>query len=150
MVCFCAEPRADGREKDTLRNCLHSGDFVVNVASDDLAEAINQTAADYPPEISELEAVGLTSLPGERVRSPRIAQCPISLECRVSQVLPLGQSGHRLVIGEVLLFHIRDDLYRDGEIDQQRLRPLARLAGNQYARLGEVFELDRPWRRQPS
>jgi len=147
MVCFCVEPRPDGRPKDTLRNLQATGDFVVNVVDEDLAEAMNRTAEDLPPDVSELEAVGLAAAPGERVRSPRIARCPVSLECRVRQVLELGRSRHRLVIGEVLLFHVRDELYRDGQIDVRRLRAVGRLAGNLYARQRDVFELDRPWLR---
>lgn len=146
MVCFSVELRG-GHKKDTLRNLEYTGDFVVNLVSEDLAAAMNASAADFPPDVSEILEVGLTPVAGERVRSPRIGECPASLECRVKQILELGRSRHSLVIGEVLLIHVRDDLYRDGTIDASRLRPVARLAGNQYCRLGEVFELDRPWLR---
>ena len=67
------------------------------------------------------------------------------MECRVVTDRPGGPVAAQLVIGEVVLFHVRNDLYRDGEINVERLRPLASLAGNQYVRLGETFELDRPW-----
>ena len=144
QVGFCIERRGDGK-KDTLVNLEHTGDFVVNVVSEPLAEPMNRTAADYPPDVSEILEVGLTPMPGEMVRSPRIAECPISMECRVLDVVKLPASEHRFVIGQVLLFHIQDALYRDGQIDLTTLKPLARLAGNQYGRIGEVFELDRPW-----
>jgi flavin reductase (DIM6/NTAB) family NADH-FMN oxidoreductase RutF len=149
MVAFAVEPRG-GQKKDTLRNIEQTGEFVVNVVPEHLAEAMNRTAEDYPPEVSEILQVGLTPQPGERVRAPRIAECPISLECRLVKVVELGRSRHSLVIGEVLVFHIRDDLHRNGEIDVPRLRPLGRLGGNQYVRLGETFELDRPWLRKPA
>ena len=148
MICFSVERLPDGRKKDTLRNAEFTGDFVVNLVPEELAAAMNASAENFPPEVSEIAKVGLTTMPSELVRSPRIAECPVSLECRVTQVIELGRSRHSLVIGEVLLVHVRDDLYRDGTIDVARLRPVARLAGNEYCRLGEVFELDRPWLRE--
>ena len=144
QVGFCIEQRGS-RRKDTLINLEHTGDFVVNVVGEALAEPMNRTAADYPPDVSEIVAVGLTAVAGEMVRAPRIAECPISMECRVVDIVELPASRHRFVVGEVLLFHVQDALYKDGQIDQQALKPLARLAGNQYGRIGEVFELDRPW-----
>jgi flavin reductase (DIM6/NTAB) family NADH-FMN oxidoreductase RutF len=144
MICFSIEPRG-GQKKDTLRNVESTKDFVVNLVSEELAEAMNATAEDFPPEVSEITAGGLTAVPSECVRSPRIGECPVSLECRVGQIVELGRSQHSLVIGEVLMVHIRDDLYHNGTIDSTRLRPLGRLAGNQYCRLGEIIELDRPW-----
>jgi flavin reductase (DIM6/NTAB) family NADH-FMN oxidoreductase RutF len=146
MVCFSVE-RRNGQKKDTLRNAEHTGDFVVNLVPEELAAAMNASAQDFPPEVSEILKVGLTPAASERVRAPRIAECPASLECRVTQIIELGRSCHSLVIGEVLVLHVRDDLYRDGTIDVSRLRPVGRLAGNEYCRLGEVFELDRPWLR---
>jgi len=147
MVCFSVELR-DGRKKDTLRNVEDTGDFVVNLFGEDLVQPMNATAEDFPPDVSEILKVGLTPAPGERVRAPRISECPASLECRAVQIIELGRSRHSLVIGEVLFAHVRDDLYRDGTLDVVRLRPVGRLAGNQYCRLGEVFELDRPWLRR--
>jgi flavin reductase (DIM6/NTAB) family NADH-FMN oxidoreductase RutF len=146
MVCFSVEPRPDGATKDTLRNAEFTGDFVVNLVPEELAAAMNASAEGFPPEISEFSKVGVTAAASERVRSPRIAESPVNLECRVGRIIELGQSS--LVIGEVLVVHVRDDLYRDGTIDVARLRPVARLAGNEYCRLGEVFELDRPWLRE--
>jgi flavin reductase (DIM6/NTAB) family NADH-FMN oxidoreductase RutF len=96
--------------------------------------------------VSEIAKVGLTATASERVRAPRIAESPVNLECRVERIVGVGRNS--LIIGEVLLVHVRDDLWRDGTIDVARLRPVARLAGNEYCRLGEVFELDRPWLRE--
>jgi flavin reductase (DIM6/NTAB) family NADH-FMN oxidoreductase RutF len=146
-VCFAVELRR-GQKKDTLRNVEFTGDFVVNVAGEDLAGPMNASAEDFPPEVSEVVTLGLTPARSEQVRSPRIAECPISMECRLTQIVELGRSRHSLIVGEVLVFHVRDDLYEDGTIRVSRLRPLGRLAGNQYCRLGEVFELDRPWLRE--
>lgn len=149
MVAVSIEPRGTGK-KDTLRNIEDTGEFVVNVVPETLAEAMNRSAEDFPPEISEIDVVGATALAGERVRAPRIGESPVQLECRATRILDVGLSGHRLVLGEVLLFHVRDDLYRNGEIDVAALRPIGRLGGNGYVRMGEAFELDRPWlRRNP-
>lgn len=145
MVCFSVERRLTGHKKDTLVNVEQTGDFVVNMVSYELAEAMNQCAEDLPYGVSELARAGLEPYPSETVASPRIAESPVSLECRVADVMELGRSRHSLVIGEVLLLHIRDDLYADGTVDLARLRPVGRLAGNHYCRLGEAFELPRPW-----
>jgi flavin reductase (DIM6/NTAB) family NADH-FMN oxidoreductase RutF len=147
MVCFSVEPRG-GEKKDTLRNVEHTRDFVVNLVSEELAPAMNATAQDLAPDRSELDEVGLHAAPSQRVRAPRIAESPVNLECRVTQILELGRSRHSLVVGEVLVVHVRDDLYRDGTVDIQKLRPMGRLAGNQYGKLGEILELERPWLRR--
>lgn len=146
MVCFAVEPRPDGTKKDTLRNAEFTGDFVVNLVPEKLAKAMNASAENFPPEVSEIAKAGLTAATSEMVRAPRIAESPVNLECRVERIVEVGRNS--LVIGEVLLVHARDDLYRDGTIDVARLQPVARLAGNEYCRLGEVFELDRPWLRE--
>jgi len=145
MVCFSVELKPDGSKKDTLRNAESTGDFVVNLVPEELAAAMNATAEDFPSSVSEFQKAGLTPAPSERVRAPRIAESPVNLECRVERILELGRAGQRLVLGEVLLVHVRDDLWRAGTIDVARLRPVARLAANEYSRLGEVFELPRPW-----
>jgi len=146
MVCFSVEPKPDGAKKDTLRNAEFTGDFVVNLVPEELAKAMNATAEDFPPEVSEIAKVGLTAAASEKIRAPRIAESPVNLECQVTQVVEVGRNS--LVIGKVLVVHVRDDLWRDGTIDVARLRPVARLAGNEYCRLGETFELDRPWLRE--
>lgn len=140
--------RRGNEKKDTLKNIEHTGDFVVNVVPEALAEQMNTTADDYPPEVNEILTVGLTPEACRQVRSPRIAECPISLECRLVQTLELGVAKHAFVIGEVVVFHVRDGLVRHGQIDPELFRPVGRLGGNRYMRLGETFELDRPWLRQ--
>jgi flavin reductase (DIM6/NTAB) family NADH-FMN oxidoreductase RutF len=135
--------RRNGEKKDTLRNIESCGEFVVNVATENHAMAVNTTAGDYAADVSEFEKAGITAIPGEIVKAPRISECPIQMECRMEYVLSLGQSNHSLVIAKVLLFHIDDALYKDGEIQQTALRPLARLAGDQYAQIGKIFDLPR-------
>ena len=129
-----------------MRNAEHTGDFVVNIVDDDRAEQMNLSSGEYPPEVDEFALTGLTAAPGVRVRSPRVVQAPISLECRVAQVIPVGRGPHNLVLGEIVYFHVRDDVYdaATGRIDIARLKPVGRLAGHQYAHIHEIFEMKRP------
>jgi len=138
--------RADGEWKDTALNAFASGDFVVNIVNMDVAEQMNQTSSDYPRGMSEFELAGLTAAASCQVGPPRVAEAPIALECRLTRSIRVGrQPGDNMVLfGEVVSFYVRDDLYDDGRIDAARLRPLGRLAGNQYSKPGEIFEMIRP------
>ncbi len=144
-IAFSSGPRAANR-KDTVRNAEHTGDFVVNVVDDDLAEQMNLSSGEYPPEVDEFTLTGLTPAPGVRVQAPRVAQAPISLECRVAQIIPVGRGPHSLVLGEILYFHVRDDIYDvdSGRIDMTRLKPVGRLAGQQYTHVHDIFQMKRP------
>lgn len=132
-------------KKGTLANIERTKDFVVNVVREDLAPAVNLSAAEYPSNISKVDAAGMTAVPGVKVTSFRIAECPIQMECRLVEILKIGKSQHSFVIGEVLVFHVDDGLYQNNVIDQGKLRPLARLSGDQYAGLGNIIEIPRPW-----
>ena len=144
-IAFSSGPRRRDR-KDTVRNAEHTGDFVVNVVDDDRAEQMNQTSAECPPEVDEFALTGLTAAPGVRVRSPRVMEAPISLECRLAQVIPVGRGPHSLVLGEIVYFHVREDLYETstGRIDMARLRPVGRLAGHAYTHVHDIFHMKRP------
>jgi flavin reductase (DIM6/NTAB) family NADH-FMN oxidoreductase RutF len=132
--------------KDTVRNLEATGDFVVNVVDDALAAQMNLTSGEYPPEVDEFKVAGLTAVPGVKVRAPRVLEAPISMECRVAQIVRVGRGPHSLVLGEIVHFHIRDDLYdrRAGRVDMQRLKPVGRLAGEMYAHVHDLFEMKRP------
>jgi flavin reductase (DIM6/NTAB) family NADH-FMN oxidoreductase RutF len=150
MICIrpptvlvnCA--RRDGISKDTARNAEASGDFVLNVVSEDLAGVMHLTSAAYPAGVSETDALGIAVTPSRLVRPPRIAAAPISLECRLRQILEIGDDRDQNLIGEVVMFHIADAIYAGGKIDQKKLRPLARLGGPLYAKLGEFISLPIP------
>ncbi len=130
--------------KDTTRNIAETGVFVVNLVDEPLAEAMNVCAIDFPPETSEIDAAGLTLLPGIDIAVPRIAQAPFALECRRTVALAFGP--HReLLVGEVLRLHARENL-----VDPVRLRvdtdayhPVGRLFGDGYARQRDRFDLKR-------
>ncbi|MCC6179899.1 MAG: flavin reductase family protein [Chloroflexi bacterium] len=147
--CICFSPiHRDGQPKDTLRNVLDTREFVLNVVTEDVATAMNATSEEVPPEVDELALAGLTPLPSAVVRPPRVAEAPIHLECRVIQLVDVGHppQGSTLVIGEILAWHIRDDLY-DAErqrVRVDRLHAVGRLAGDGYTRTREQFEMVRP------
>ncbi|GGI02635.1 flavin reductase family protein [Egicoccus halophilus] len=129
-------------EKDTLRNVRANGAFVVNLVTTDVVEAMNLTAADFPPDEDEFTWAQLTAGPAVAVDAPRVVEARAHLECRLVEEVRAG-NGH-LVIGEVVHVHVDASVWRDGQVDAELLHPVARLAGSRYATLGEVFELPRP------
>ncbi len=136
---------AGWKEKDTLANIEATGEFVVNVVVDDIAEAMNSTAAEFPTDVDEFEVGGLTAAPSELVRAPRVAESPVNMECRLNQVVAVGDgTKHAIVIGEIVLMHIRDDIINGHRVNHQRLKPVGRLAGNMYCTTHDVYELVRP------
>ncbi|MDO8672537.1 MAG: flavin reductase family protein [Dehalococcoidia bacterium] len=144
-VCFTAIRRA-GEKKDTVRNIEYTGDFVINLVTEELAEAMNISCGDYLPEVDEFQVAGLTAIPGDKVRSPRVAESPISLECKLVQMIELGEGEHRTSVpfGEVVQFHIKDEFLHDGRIDMEMLQPVGRLAGDLYTKTRQIFEMKRP------
>jgi flavin reductase (DIM6/NTAB) family NADH-FMN oxidoreductase RutF len=134
--------RLDGELKDTARNIEESGEFVVNVVSEDLVESMHATSANCAPDISEVNALQLAVAPSQAVRPPRIASSPINLECTLDRVIELGRLRNGLVFGRIVHFHIADPIYDNGKIDSEKLKPIARLAGGgRYARLTHVLNL---------
>ncbi|MFI6284483.1 flavin reductase family protein [Streptomyces sp. NPDC051018] len=129
--------------RDTLRNVRASGDFVVNIVSEDLVEAMNLTAADFPPEEDEFQWAGLTARPSARVTAPHVAEARAHLECRLEREISVG--GANLVIGEVVHIRVDPSVWRDGRVSPRHLAPVGRLAGSAYTRFGEVFSLPRPY-----
>jgi flavin reductase (DIM6/NTAB) family NADH-FMN oxidoreductase RutF len=133
--------RRGGMPKDTARNAQRTGEFVVNVVDEALAEPMHLSSAEHAADASEAEIHGVALAPSITVSTPRVAAAPVALECRLDQVIPFGRLKTDLLIGEVMLFRIADALYRDGKIDSIGMRPLARLGGPNYARLGEILTM---------
>ncbi|HVX79535.1 MAG TPA: flavin reductase family protein [Bradyrhizobium sp.] len=133
--------RRDGQLKDTARNIRDGGEFVVNVVSEDLLESMHATSAECGPEISEVEALQIAVAPSTAVRPPRIAASPVNLECRLDRILELGRLRNDLVFGRIVHFHVADAVCERGRIESQKLKPVARLAGRKYARLGDIVSL---------
>lgn len=145
-IVFSSSRHTGHKEKDTLTNVEATGEFVVNVVVDDIAEAMNRTAAEFPATVSEFEVAGLTPAASVKIRPPRVAESPVNMECRLQQVINLGsgEQQHGLVIGEVVLLHIRDELIDGHRINHHLLKPTGRLAGSMYCHTAEVFEMVRP------
>ena len=141
--------RAAGR-KDTLHNIVTTGQFVVNLVSEQLAFAMNITATDVPADVDEFVLAGLEAAPSTRIRPPRVAAAAVSFECALLTTVAVGEGpgSATLAVGQILVVHARDDL--DGLIDARhrvdlhKLQPVARLAGNDYAYVRETFTLARP------
>jgi flavin reductase (DIM6/NTAB) family NADH-FMN oxidoreductase RutF len=133
-----------GEAKDTTRNIAGSREFVVNMVDDALAETMNLCATDFPPDVSEIEALEIPTEPGVRVETPRIASAPFALECRRTVSLAFSAS-REILIGEVLAVHAREGLIDPVTLrtDATAYRPIGRLAGASYCRQGTVFELHR-------
>jgi flavin reductase (DIM6/NTAB) family NADH-FMN oxidoreductase RutF len=127
--------------KDTAQNILNNEEYVVHIADSSLMTAVHESSTEHPPEVSEVEELRLATLPGERIKVPRLAAAPIAMECRFRQCLEFGETRSRLIVGEVLVFHIRDGLLQNGKIETEALDPIARIAGPRYARLGEIVTL---------
>jgi flavin reductase (DIM6/NTAB) family NADH-FMN oxidoreductase RutF len=146
LVCLQISRKRDGEKKDTLRNIELTKEFVVNAVDEFMAEAMNQASADYPSDVDEFKEVGLTAAKSEVVQAPRVAESPISMECKVVQILEFGEGATRshVVIGEVLLAHIRDDLWTKDQIDISKWKPIGRLGGELYCRMTDRFEMKRP------
>ena len=125
--------------KDSLRNATDSGEFVVALCTEELADRVNATGTDYPPDVSEFDAVGLTREPARRVSAPRVAESPVNLECRVVGTHDFG-SGSVVVFGEVVWVAVDEDVLVDGHPDVRRLRPVARLGADEWAAVGEVTD----------
>jgi flavin reductase (DIM6/NTAB) family NADH-FMN oxidoreductase RutF len=137
----------EGQLKDTARNIVETGEFVVNVATFDAMDLMHGCSADYPSETSEIEALGIELLPGERIAVPRVAVSPIQMECRLERAITLGRGLNTLYIGEVLLFHLSSTVFDGRYVDSVKLRPIARLGGPLYAELGALH--NRPQLQKP-
>jgi flavin reductase (DIM6/NTAB) family NADH-FMN oxidoreductase RutF len=133
--------RKAGVRKDTGVNIHASGEFVVNIGEFDQIEAIHLSSVEHAPDVSEAALLGLETVPSDTIRCPRLRDVPVSMECRLERAIEFGQTGSEFLVGEVLRFHVRDDLYEGGRIDTRRLRPVCRIGGPRYAALGEIVTL---------
>ena len=136
----------EGTHKDTLQNIEATREFVVNIVSEGFAAEMNLCSGDYPPEVDEFAVSGLTPLASDLIKPARVAESKVNMECRLMQIVhvsakPLGGS---LVLGEVLRFHVADELFDDFRIDPDRLRPIGRMGGPTYTRTTDRFNLERP------
>ena len=143
IVGFSILHRSPEDPKDTGRNIVRSGEFVVNLVSDDNLEQMNVSAIEFGPDVDEFAAAGLTPVPSAMVRPPRIGESKVAFECRLMQTVKLGEM-RTLVLGEVLLMHVQDGMVIDRErgwVDSRGLRLVGRTSAGSYVRTNEVIEL---------
>lgn len=135
-----------GLKKDTVRNIEFTKDFVVNIVNESILKPAIQASADYPSSVDEIKEVGLTAVPSEKVKAPRIAEAPINLECKVAFSLELGEglNFRKVVFGEVVLFHIKDEVCLDGCIHPAKLKTMGRMGKSFYIRPTDTIEVKTP------
>lgn len=138
---------SDGEKKDTLLNIEETGEFVVNVVTEAIVEPMNQTSAEYGRDIDEFGQTGLTPVASLIVKPPRVLESPVNMECKLNQIVNIGDGSigsGSIIIGTIVYFHLRADVYQNGRILTDKLNPVARLAGASYCPVRESFELARP------
>ncbi len=135
-----------GKPKDTLVNILATGEFVVNLVSEHVAQQMNVTSGNYPPEVDEFAVAGLAPASSVKVNAPRVGEAFVNLECMLAEKVRLPDCAYTIVFGRVVWFHIADAILNErGRVDPQKLQPVARLGGGGwYTTLGKLFEMKRP------
>lgn len=134
--------RQGGQKKDTARNILSGKEFVVHVVDEENVFEINETSASLPPDQSEIDVTKLTLVDSEEIGVPAVVQSKVRFECVLHQAVDLP--GADLLIGRIVRIHVDEAIYKEGRINADLLKPVSRLAGTNYAKLGEVFSLKRP------
>ncbi len=146
MIAIAVQ-RAGGKRKDTALNIERVGNFVVHITDEDNVQDINETAAPLVYVDSELSRTDLSLITSTAIKTPGIQEAKIRFECKLSQIILLGDEldGADLIIGEIVTYHIDDSIYEgDFKINPHTLQAVSRLAGNDYAKLGGLFTIDRP------
>ena len=147
MIGISCNRKPDGSMKDTAYNITNTKEFVVHVVDTHNVKILNDASTDYPRHISEIEQLGLTKVQSEKVQVPGIIEAQIRMECVLHKWIPLGGNSDSpntdFLIGEIISFYIRDDLYHEGKIRTELLQPVGRLEGTMYGTIGETFSMPR-------
>lgn len=147
LVGFTVVRKRNGEKKDTQKNIESSGDFVLSVVTESLADRQNLASQDYPYGVDEFKEAGMTPVQADIVRSPLVAESPVNMECRLERILEFGESRiSSFIIGEVIRVHIEDEVYTDNDIDPAKLKAIGRLSGAFYCRTTDNFEMEGPHR----
>jgi flavin reductase (DIM6/NTAB) family NADH-FMN oxidoreductase RutF len=147
LVGISVNRRAAG-PKDTAKKVRETGEFVVNLVDEALNARAVEASGEWPEEVDEFQLTGLTPLPSEKVKAPRVAESPVSLECRLERILEIEDTD--FMVGRVVWAHVRDDVLREGRVDPTLLRPVGRLGGDDYAIVRDVVSIPRPRVPRPS
>jgi len=142
MVLAISVGERDGRPKDTARNILDTREFVMNLVTEGIAEKMNVASGDFAARVSEFEEAGLTPVPSDAVRPPRIAESPVNFECRLIRTVTVADN--TVFFGEPVRLHVEEAIMTDGVVDVHEAKPIGRLGGPQYCRTLDVFEMRRP------
>ena len=136
--------RPQGRIKDTLANVIATGEFTLNIVDESLTAKMHASSAEYPANVDEFEEVGLTAASGESVSAPMVVEAKAVLECRVSQIVDLGDPvTASVVFGDIVRLHIADEILDGTRINHKRLRAVGRIAGNTYVTTADsLFEVE--------
>ena len=136
----------DGKTKDTLNNIRETNEFAINIVSEEIVEPMVACSTDYSDEIDEFKISDFTPIQCDKILAPRVEESKVVFECKLNTIIEIGPSkpgGGFVVIGEIVLFHINDDVFKDGKIDLSLLNPVGRLSGNNYSRVFDSFEVKR-------
>jgi len=146
ILCFSPLLKENSIEKDTLANINQTGEFVVNIVSYNLAQAMNRTSGPYPSEVNEFDVAGVTPKESTFVKPPCVADSLVNFECKLQQIIPLGSEpmAGNLILGNVCNIHIDPDIVRNGKVDHESLDAIGRLGGNMYSTIRDCFEMERP------
>ncbi|MCH6264421.1 flavin reductase family protein [Neobacillus citreus] len=139
--------RSAGRQKDTARNILESKEFVVHIVDEQNVAEVNKTASTLPPDQSEIDLTNLTPVESVKISVPGVKEAKVRMECLVEHSIELGGKDSPecdLIIGKIVQYHIESSIYEKGRIDPRGLSAVSRLAGNNYAKIGDIFEIERP------
>lgn len=145
ILCFNPMYDADAKAKDTLRNIREQGEFVVNTVSATHLEVMNKSCHQVPPEVDEFSYANIQKSESHFVKPPRVADAVVSYECRLNQIVDLGDqplSGH-LILGDVLAVHVADKAWVEDKIDSSQLDAIARMSGDDYSLTRDKVQLER-------
>jgi flavin reductase (DIM6/NTAB) family NADH-FMN oxidoreductase RutF len=147
VVVFSPTLKRDGGKKDTLLNIEANGEFVINASTEKHADLINLSSKPLSYDESEVALTGLATTPSTLVRPPRLADVPFALECKLMQIIPVGNGpiSANLVIGQIVTMHVNDDILDSHGIpDPRKINAIARLGGEYWCRTQDLFQLERP------
>ena len=141
LCMFAINKRPDGRLKDTWTNIQRTGEFVVNLTDELMAQAMHDSSGDFPPDVGEPDYLGLKTAPSVDVKPPRLADAPWAMECKTWQVINV-KDDRQLILGEGLRFHIRDELWdpKAMRVDMERYHPVGRMFADRYCRTDDRME----------
>jgi flavin reductase (DIM6/NTAB) family NADH-FMN oxidoreductase RutF len=145
-ILFVCSRQEDGSKKDTLVNIEETGQFVVNLVPESLAEPMNITATEYPHGISEFEKAGLTPIASDRVTPPRLKESPVSFECERYELMQVGADevgSGTIIVGRIVMIHVDDAILKDGKVDYDLFHPIGRMGGMEYSRTRDRFTMVR-------